>query len=69
MKLISSELRSHLDGEVTTLCRCWVIERTDGVKLGFTDHDETLLVSKRRSSGCFMHLYGYQPYVATSLLS
>ncbi|MEM8790807.1 MAG: DUF2163 domain-containing protein [Pseudomonadota bacterium] len=26
----------------TTLCRCWRVERVDGVVLGFTDHDRDL---------------------------
>ena len=36
---ISNALRSHLQTGVTTLCRCWVIQRQDGQKFGFTDHD------------------------------
>ena len=27
---------------IIALCRCWTIERTDGFKLGFTDHDEAI---------------------------
>ena len=30
---------------VTTYCYCWVIERTDGVIIGTTDHDETVVVN------------------------
>lgn len=26
----------------TTLCRCWKIERADGLQMGFTDHDRDL---------------------------
>ncbi|MEM9045754.1 MAG: DUF2163 domain-containing protein [Pseudomonadota bacterium] len=29
----------------TTLCRCWIIRRPDGVRLGFTDHDRDLSFS------------------------
>jgi uncharacterized phage protein (TIGR02218 family) len=29
---------------VTTVCRAWVLERRDGVRLGFTDHDRDLVV-------------------------
>lgn len=39
MKTIPNSLRTHLDQEVTALCTCWVIERTDGVVLRFTDAD------------------------------
>ncbi|WP_424934221.1 DUF2163 domain-containing protein [Amaricoccus macauensis] len=42
MRDIPPELRAHLDSGATTLCRCWKIERRDGVVLGFTDHDVDL---------------------------
>jgi uncharacterized phage protein (TIGR02218 family) len=32
-------LAAHLASGITTTCRCWELERTDGVILGFTDHD------------------------------
>ena len=32
-------LRAHLETGVTTTCRCWALSRSDGVVLGFTDHD------------------------------
>ena len=37
-----SPLALAASGNVTTLCRCWRIARTDGTVLGFTDHDEPL---------------------------
>ena len=39
---------------VTTLCRCWIITRRDGVVQGFTDHDEDVVldgVTCRAGSG------------------
>lgn len=45
MKNISAGLLSHLAQEVTTLCTCWRIERTDGTVLGFTDHDVDLNIN------------------------
>ena len=44
MKTIPPELQARLDFGVTTLCRCWVIRRSDGVIQGFTDHDEDVLL-------------------------
>jgi uncharacterized phage protein (TIGR02218 family) len=44
MRSIPSALQAKLDGGVTTLCRCWIVTRRDGVVLGFTDHDEDLVV-------------------------
>lgn len=45
MKVLSSELKSHLQSGTTTLASCWILKRTDGYTLGFTDHDEPLLVN------------------------
>lgn len=42
MRSIPSALQAKLDAGVTTLCRCWVVTRRDGVKQGFTDHDENI---------------------------
>lgn len=42
MKTVSSALAAHLAGPVTTLCWCWKVSRTDGVVLGFTDHDRPI---------------------------
>ena len=42
MKTLSPALQSHLDDGTTTLAWCWRITRSDGVALGFTDHDRTL---------------------------
>ncbi|MFQ0814889.1 hypothetical protein AVM02_05550 [Brucella anthropi] len=41
---VPAELESHLKGEVTSHCFAWLIRRSDGVVLGFTDHDRTLQV-------------------------
>lgn len=40
MRTIPPALQARLDTGVTTLCRCWLITRNDGVVQGFTDHDE-----------------------------
>lgn len=39
---ISDAMLAHLKTGVTTLCRCWEIHRTDGPRLGFTDHDKLI---------------------------
>lgn len=43
MKTISAALDAHLRQEVTTLCTCWKIIRTDGEVFGFTDHDRDIV--------------------------
>ncbi len=42
MKILPPALQAHLDSGATTLCWCWRLTRTDGVQLGFTDHDRDL---------------------------
>ena len=42
MKSLSTALQAHLDDGTTSLSWCWRITRSDGVALGFTDHDRTL---------------------------
>lgn len=44
MKSITSNLATHLAGEVTTLATCWKLTRKDAVVMGFTDHDTDLTV-------------------------
>lgn len=39
---LSPELKAHLKSGITNVSRCWAVTRTDGVSLGFTDHDEDL---------------------------
>ena len=44
MKHLPEGMKEHISGEVTSLCRCWILERKDGMRLGFTDHDEDILI-------------------------
>jgi uncharacterized phage protein (TIGR02218 family) len=44
MRTIPAGLQAKLDAGVTTLCRCWIVTRRDGVVQGFTDHDEDVAV-------------------------
>lgn len=45
MKLLPENLAAHVAGRITTLASCWILVRSDGVKLGFTDHDRPLTVA------------------------
>jgi uncharacterized phage protein (TIGR02218 family) len=40
----SAALYAHLESGATTVCRAWTVRRTDGVLMGFTDHDRDLTV-------------------------
>lgn len=42
MATIDANLKSHVQGGLTTLAHAWSISRADGVVLGFTDHDRDL---------------------------
>ena len=42
MKNVPIAMQADLDGRATTHCRCWRVERRDGQKFGFTDHDRVL---------------------------
>lgn len=44
MKTITAEMRTHLDGELTSICTCWKITRQDGERFCFTDHDHPLTI-------------------------
>lgn len=44
MRTIPAALQTKLDSGVTTLCRCWLVTRRDEVTLGFTDHDEDIVL-------------------------
>lgn len=45
MRKISPALQAKLDSGATTLCRCWILTRRDGVVQGFTDHDQAIVVN------------------------
>ncbi len=42
MRALPQALSAHIKSGVTSLCRCWVLTRKDGVVMGFTDHDQIL---------------------------
>ena len=44
MRTIPSAFQAKRDSGATTLCRCWIIRRSDGMTQGFTDHDEDVVL-------------------------
>jgi uncharacterized phage protein (TIGR02218 family) len=42
MRQLPAALAAHLSGDATTTCHGWRVTRSDGVVLGFTDHDQDL---------------------------
>lgn len=54
MKTLPPALAAHVAGGLTTLCRCWRVDRRDGAIMGFTDFDRDLAfdgVTYRAASG------------------
>lgn len=45
MRHIPPALQAKLNSGVTTLARCWIVTRRDGITMGFTDHDADLTVA------------------------
>jgi uncharacterized phage protein (TIGR02218 family) len=45
MTVLPQPLADHLAGPATTVCFCWIVTRADGVTLGFTDHDRSLVIA------------------------
>lgn len=46
MRIIPSDLQAKLNSGATTLCRCFILTRRDGVVQGFTDHDRDLILNE-----------------------
>jgi uncharacterized phage protein (TIGR02218 family) len=44
MRTIPPALQAKLDSGATTLCRCHILARRDGVVQGFTDHDDNIVI-------------------------
>lgn len=45
MRTLEPELAAHLAQSETTLAHCWRLIRSDGLTLGFTDHDRPLTIA------------------------
>lgn len=44
MRDIPGELTDRIESGAATLCHVWTLERADGARAGFTDHDRDLIV-------------------------
>lgn len=44
MRDIPGEMVTRIESGAATLCHGWIVERADGERLGFTDHDRDLTV-------------------------
>jgi uncharacterized phage protein (TIGR02218 family) len=48
MRTLPEDLAEALASGLTHLCHCWRLTRTDGVTLGFTDHDRDITIGTER---------------------
>ncbi|WP_407644922.1 baseplate hub domain-containing protein [Devosia rhizoryzae] len=48
MRAVADGFAAHLAQGETTTAHCWRVLRSDGVVLGFTDHDRALVVEGTR---------------------
>lgn len=62
MRTISPQLEAHFAGGLTTLATCWKIIRQDAQELGFTDHDQKLVID----SSDYDSLAGFTPTTVES---
>lgn len=62
MRALSPALADHIASDVTTLATCWRLIRRDGVMLGFTTHDQDLMVNGQR----FRAATGFAPTAIAS---
>ncbi len=62
MRKINPAFQEHLGFAATTTCTCWLLKRTDGQLLGFTDHDRNLVVEGVTCQA----MSGFQPTEAVS---
>lgn len=44
MRAVPDELASRIESGAASLCHVWILTRTDGGVLGFTDHDRDLIM-------------------------
>ena len=44
MRDIPIDLAARIESGAATLCHAWIVTRTDGARMGFTDHDRDLTV-------------------------
>ena len=44
MRHLPEELAVRIESGAATLCHIWIVDRVDGERLGFTDHDQDLTI-------------------------
>jgi len=44
MRKIPTDLAARIESGAAMLCHAWIVTRTDGVRMGFTDHDRDLMI-------------------------
>jgi hypothetical protein len=74
MRAVPEALAARIDGGAASLCHVWILTRTDGARLGFTDHDRDLTVdgvacraASGWTAGASDSAAGFSPGTATAV--
>jgi len=71
MRAVSANLKAHLAQPYQTMCSCWRVTLTNGTVLGFTDHDQNIVISgwtggNAMFNGTYQSIDGYNASANTS---
>lgn len=71
MRTVSTALQAHLSQPYQTMCSCWLVTLTNGTVLGFTDHDQNIVISgwtggNAMFNGTYQSIDGYNSSANTS---
>ena len=74
MRAVPAELAARLESGAACLCHAWILARPDGVRLGFTDHDQDLAIdgvacraASGWTAGAAETAAGFAPGLATAV--
>jgi len=74
MRAAPSDLAARIESGAASLCHAWILTRTDGVAMGFTDHDRDLAVAGVTckaatgwTAGAAETAAGFSPGLATAI--
>jgi hypothetical protein len=74
MRAVPAELAARIESGAACLCHAWILTRQDGVRLGFTDHDQDLAIdgvacraASGWTAGAAETAAGFAPGLATAV--
>jgi hypothetical protein len=74
MRAVPADLAARLESGAASLCHAWILTRADGVAMGFTDHDQDLVLdgvtcraATGWTAGASETAAGFTPGLATAI--